>query len=170
MHRCKNIAITGAKGAGKSTLASWLLNALGLPFAGFQTLRYAMTAAGPLYELEELSTKKRQPISELREEGIRGIPESFEGFGAEVVARAAASAAPVILLDEIGRFERNSPRFLRSLTAALDSEKTVVAVLKQEPLPHILSIRERSDTLLIDLDRRSREEARKILSHWMEKL
>ena len=70
---------------------------------------------------------------------------------------------PVLLLDEIGRFERHSRAFLDAVTDALDGEKMVVAVLKEE-LPHICAIREREDGLLVDLDIHSREQAREILS------
>ncbi len=169
MHRFKNIAITGEKQAGKSTLARWLLEQLSSPSAGFQTVRYDVTAAGPLYALEELTTGERAPISHLTEAGIRGIPENFDGFGKDAVARAAASPDAVILLDEIGRFERCSECFLAAVAAALDSEKTVIAVLKKEELPHIAAIKGRPDTLVIDLDEVSRAQAKDILTQWLRK-
>ncbi len=170
MHRYKNVAITGAKGAGKSTLARWLLEQRMIPYAGFQTVRYDTTPVGPLYELRDILTGWGTPISELTDEGIRGIPSAFEGVGVLTLERAIGSAAPVLLLDEIGRFERSSDGFLRAVFAALDSEKTVIAVLKQEDLPYIQQIKVRADTLLIDLDQCGREQAREILGNWMENL
>ncbi len=170
MHRYKNIAITGARGAGKSTLAMWLLEQLGLPWTGFQTERIAMTDAGPLYALVEVATGRAAPISQRLPEGIRGIPESFDGFGLQVLRGVLAASAPVVLLDEIGRFERNSPGFLAGLEDILDSSKTVIAVLKQEQLPHIRKIRSRPDTLVVDLDLCSRAEAREALKKWLENL
>ncbi len=168
MHRYKNIAITGCKGSGKSTLARWIIARSGVLSAGFRTLRYAQTALGPLYELEEILTGERSAISALTREGIRGIPAHFDGFGAGVVASALASPAPLILLDEIGRFERTSAVFLRAVTDALNSEKKVIAVLKKEALPHILAIRQRADTLLIDLDCDGWEDGRKLAEKWLE--
>lgn len=160
----KNILITGARGAGKSTLARWLLGELVLPYAGFQTVVIDRTWAGPVYAMEELLTGKSVPISRLTPEGIRGIGAAFDTFGVQVMRRGLSSSAPVLLLDEIGRFERNSRAFLDAVTDALDGEKMVVAVLKKEELPHICAIRERQDSLLMDLDIQSREQARKILN------
>lgn len=57
----KNIFITGARGAGKSTLARWLLGKMGLPYAGFQTVVIDRTHAGPVYAMEELLTGKSVP-------------------------------------------------------------------------------------------------------------
>lgn len=160
----KNIFITGARGAGKSTLARWLLGKMGLPYAGFQTVVIDRTYAGPVYAMEELLTGKSVPISRLTPEGIRGIGAAFDTFGVQVMRRGLSSSAPVLLLDEIGRFERNSSPFLDAVTDALDGEKMVVAVLKKEELPHICAIRERQDGLLVDLDIQSREQARRILN------
>ncbi len=159
MHKCKNIAITGAKGRGKSTLARLLVTRLGQPCCGFETRRYGVTDQGPLYEMVDLLTGSAAPISRLTEEGIRGIPESFEGFGAELLENLLRCPEPLVLLDEIGRFERTSARFLAALDRVLDSPKPVIAVLKQEALPHIGAIKARADTLVVDLDTVSREEA-----------
>ncbi len=169
MYSHKNIAITGAKDAGKSTLARWLLEQISRTYAGFRTVPYALTPAGPLYALEDLATGEQTPISRLTAEGIRGIPESFDGFGKNVVARSLAAPAEVILLDEIGRFERYSVGFLAAVELALNSEKPVIAVLKKESLPHIDAIKSRRDTLVIDLDDVSRAQARNILTQWLGK-
>ncbi len=169
MNPYKNIAITGRKGAGKSTLARWLAEQLEWDCAGFETVRYDMTSVGPLYEMKDLLTGESMPISELTDRGIQGIPSVFEGFGVALLNRAAESEAPV-LLDEIGRFERGSEGFLQGISRVLDSEKRVIAVLKQEDLPHIAYIKARRDTLLVDLDAVSREEGRRILANWMKKL
>lgn len=160
----KNILITGARGTGKSTLARWLLGELGLPYAGFQTVAIDRTWAGPVYAMEELLTGNSVPISRLTPEGIRGIGAAFDSFGVQVIRRGLSSSAPVLLLDEVGRFERHSRPFLDAVTDALDGEKMVVAVLKKEELPHICAIRERQDSLLMDLDIQSREQAREILN------
>ncbi len=167
MHKYKNVAITGAKGAGKSTLARWLLQQRADTYAGFQTVCYAMTSVGPLYALEELTSGKAAPISRLTADGIRGIPENFEGFGKDVVLRAVESPAEILLLDEIGRFERNSPGFLQAVTMALESNKPVIAILKQEPIPHIQEIRNREDTLFLDLNLLGRDRARAALKEWI---
>ncbi len=168
MTEYKNIALTGARQAGKSTLANRLLE--GLPHAGFRTTVYARTAAGPLYQLTDILTGQATPISRLTQEGIRGIPEAFENAGVNCLEKALLRQASVVLLDEIGRFERNSPAFLRAVDRVLDSPKRVIAVLKKEQLDHIAAISARKDTLVVDLDVCGREAAWKIADQWLQNL
>ncbi|MDO4270595.1 MAG: nucleoside-triphosphatase [Eubacteriales bacterium] len=164
----RNILITGARGAGKSTLADWLIGRLGRPCAGYRTVRDEITPAGPLYRMTDLLTGESAPISRLAGGGIRGVPETFDGFGAACVRAALGSDAPVLLFDEIGRFEQSSPAFLEAVTAALDSEKTVIAVLKKEEMPHIARFRARRDGLLLDLDEIPRAAAREKLREFLD--
>ncbi len=170
MHKCKNIAVTGPKGSGKSTLSRRLISQSGLPCCGFEARRYQVTEQGPLYEMVDLLSGSAMPISHLTQAGIRGMPESFDGFGAELLENLLRCPEPLVLLDEIGRFERNSPRFLQALEAVLDSTKTVIAVLKQEALPHIQAIKARPDTLVVDLSLCSREEAYTLAQNWLNQL
>ncbi len=166
MERYKNLALTGARQAGKSTLAEHLLTCLDLPYGGFRTTVYARTAAGPLYQLTDVITGETEPISHLTEEGIRGISAAFDGLGVRCLEGALRSDAPLLLLDEVGRFERNSPLFLQAVTRALDSPKRVILVLKKEELPYIADIRAREDTLVIDLDTAGRKRSCETVDKW----
>ncbi len=169
MHRYKNIAVTGEKGAGKSTLAAWLLEKLGKSYGGFRTERCRVTEAGPIYDMVDIRSGERRPISRVCQGAIRGIPETFGDFGVKCLVDCLSSGDPVLLLDEIGRFERSSQAFLRTVWSVLDSEKTVIAVLKKEELPHIAAIKARPDTLVIDLDEAGRAGARQRLAQWLMK-
>lgn len=155
----RHLVITGVRQIGKSTLANRYLAERGVEYAGYRTKVREWTAVGPIYEMEELLTGQRQPISRLDGDKIVGIAETFDEFGAEVVRRGIASDAPVLLLDEIGRFERSSPRFLSALMESFSGKQQVVAVLKQEKLPYLDAIKAREDILLVDLDTMPREAA-----------
>lgn len=154
-----HLVITGVRQIGKSTLANRYLAKRGVEYAGYRTKVREQTAVGPIYEMEELLTGRREPISRLDGTRIVGVPETFDGFGAEVIHRAAASETPILLLDEIGRFERNSPRFLSAVEQSFSRGQQVVAVLKQENLPYLDVIKARGDVLLVDLDTMTREAA-----------
>ncbi len=167
METWKNIAITGARQAGKSTLAHRLLEQLELPCDGFHTTVYDRTEMGPLYQLTDIRTGRSAPISRLAQGRICGIPETFETVGVRCLERALLGERAVLLLDEIGRFERNSPLFLRAVTRVLDSPKRVIAVLKKEDLPHIAAIRARKDTLVVDLDVCGRAAAWELADQWL---
>lgn len=155
----QHIVITGSKQVGKSTLVNKYLDALGVPYAGFRTKRIDLTSAGPIYALEEITTGRQGAISKLYDNRIVGIPSTFDNFGTEVVHNAIKEYVPVLLFDEIGRFEHNSVSFLSALDCAFDSGKKVIAVLKKEDIPHIQRIRHRPDICLIDLDEVSMPEA-----------
>ena len=165
----KNILITGAKNSGKSTLANWFLDLLDCKYAGFRTVQAFETDAGPLYEMEDILSGQKQLISAYVNERIRGIESAFEEFGVLLLENALQSDAPVILTDEIGRFERHCTRFLEQVQKIADSEKLGILLLKKEDLPHIQKMKEREDSLLIDLDEISREEARELLKHILAK-
>lgn len=155
----KHIVITGARQAGKSTLANRYLERVRLPYEGYRTKRISVTEVGSTYGLEDIRTGKMKEISACVGHKICGIQSTFDDFGTKVVRMAMESDVPILLLDEIGRFEKNSMPFLKALEDTFSSGKQVIAVLKKEELPHIVRIRQRKDIVLLDLDETSREQA-----------
>jgi nucleoside-triphosphatase len=81
-----------------------------------------------------------------------GIEAAFETFGANCLKEAIDSTLNLVVLDEIGRFESNSKNFIQQLHNVFDSHKTVIAVIKKEPIAFIEDIKTRNDILLLDLD------------------
>ncbi len=166
------ILITGRPGAGKSTLARWVLGRLGRPWAGYRTLLAGRCPAGPLFALHACPGGQAAPISRWEEGAIRPAPDGFEGLGVACLKRALEGPEPLVLLDEIGRFEQGCPAFLREIDRVLHSEKIVVAVLKKEPLPYLEEWQRLEGALLLDLDQISPQEAREALEpelpslHW----
>jgi len=159
----RNLVITGSKNSGKSTLANWLLELLQKPFVGYRTIPAMETDAGPLYKLQDLTTGKEQLISACVDGKIRGIPSAFEEFGTKLLEDTLSGDTQIILLDEIGRFEKHCESFLKNVFAVADSEKFSILVLKKEDLAHIQKLKEREDSLVIDLDEISREDARSLI-------
>ena len=157
--KTKHIVITGSKQIGKSTLAKRYLEYSGADYAGYRTKCTEVTDAGPVYALEDIKTGENTPISAYLNGRIVGIKSAFDDFGAKVILNAVNSDLPVLLFDEIGRFERDSEPFLSALDMAFQSGKRIIAVLKKEELPHIVRIRERADICLLDLDKISASRA-----------
>ncbi len=162
-----NILLSGRPGTGKSTLARFLLDRLNQPWAGYQTLKYDISPSGPLFELKAIPTGESKPISCCENGVIRPVPQTFDTLGVDCLRRAIEGPEPIILMDEIGRFEKNSSAFIEAIHDVLNSEKTVIAVLKKESLPHLNQLRNTPGAILVDLDECSREEARQRLTEWL---
>lgn len=155
----RHLVLTGVRQSGKSTLADRYLAQTGQRWAGYRTKVRERTQFGPIYEMQDLLTGQAEPISRLDGEQMAAIPETFDGFGAQLLRRALSSDAPILLLDEIGRFERSSPLFLAAVMDTFVDGRQVVAVLKKEKLPYLDAIKAREDVVVVDLDTMSREAA-----------
>ena len=62
-------------------------------------------------------------------------------------------------MDALGRFERHNQDFIACVHDLLSSSKTVLAVIKDEPIPYLNEIKQRTDCCLYDLNTISFEEA-----------
>lgn len=153
VNNMKNILITGSRQIGKTTCIRKVLELLEVNVAGYQTLPYEMNGTFYGYEMINLVTGKKQAISQRKEDGkFVGIESAFETFGVNCLKEAIDSSLNLIVLDEIGRFESNSKNFIRQLHKVFDSHKTVIAVIKKEPIAFIEEIKSRDDVLLLDFD------------------
>ncbi len=157
VERSYNIVITGSKKTGKTTLLHRVLHALSAQYDGYVTVEYESFFEGSTYQMNQIGTSNMEPISSYVEIGtgkarFRPVEETFETFGVACIKQAIESDKPWIVLDEIGRFERNCELFLQSIEEAFASEKTVFAVLKKEAMPHLEAILLRKDVIVVDLD------------------
>ncbi len=147
-----NIFITGSKKCGKSTLLTSVLKELNTSYEGFITLPFEEYHNGNTYKLVDIKTGVSAPISHFNGENFLPVKHTFDTHGLTVVSNSVLSRAKLLVFDEIGRFERNSKEFLNEITKAFNSNKTAIAVLKKEELPHITEYKQRKDSVLFDLD------------------
>lgn len=96
----------------------------------------------------DLLTKQRAEIAIMRDDRMVPIVHTFDTFGASAVERAIRHGT-LIVLDELGRFELQSERFMDAVHRALASEVPVVGVLKLESNEFLNGIRKRSDVTLL---------------------
>ena len=104
--------LTGRPLCGKTSLAAWLCRRLPQPVLGVRTLCTGRCAAGPLFSLQNLATGALAPISCEADGAVRAVPETFDTFGVQALRAARESGAPTVLVDEIGRFERDCAPYL----------------------------------------------------------
>lgn len=148
----KNFLITGDRQKGKSTLVSKIINESGLTHSGFKTIPYETFDFGCTYAMYDLNSKKQMPISYYDGKRVRGITTTFSNLGLECLKESLNSEALIVVMDELGRFERNNDDFITAVNELLDSDKIVIAVLKAEPIAYLDKIKLRNDCFLYDLN------------------
>lgn len=87
------------------------------------------------------------------EESFCVYPEVFDNYGVKLLN----SRNKIILMDELGRFEKKSEEFKAKVFSLLDSDKLIIGVIKAESNPFLDKIRRRNDIKIFDIDRVERK-------------
>lgn len=151
--------LTGKPGSGKTTLWKKIWGDEPEKLCGYLTVPCERDGAFAGYEMQDLLTGERAAISRREGERFVGIEEAFAGFGTELLKKAAESDREILILDELGRFEKNCGSFLSAVQDAVNCGKTVCLVLKKEPVPFLERLKESAGGFLIDLDETGRAKA-----------
>ncbi len=150
----KHLFLTGERGAGKSTLLHRLIEAKGLDCAGFETRHIeigGMRRAHMLHGLVNLPESENDCICCVRVGEKRSVPvlPVFEENGVSILQKSLSSPAPFILMDELGRLERDAHGFIAQVSTCLDSDKRVLGVLQQCSAAHVQEIAAREDVTVL---------------------
>ena len=159
----KNIFITGDRQIGKSTLISHILSECQKEYVGYRTLPDQKVSMGYTYVMQDMTTQETMPISFYNGKRMMGIPETFSDLGVRCLKHTLKSSCEIVVLDELGRFEQENLDFIESVYDLLDSEKWVIAVLKNEPISYLLQMKQREDCQLYDLNTLSFEQAEQMI-------
>ena len=164
----KNILITGRRNSGKTTLLWEVIKEYDLAVCGYQTLARRQYDCGWTYVMSDLISKKQACISACVNGQIQGLEKTFAGFGVKCLKDALKCEKQVVLLDELGRFEKNCHEFINCVLDLLDSQKIIFAVLKKEPIPYLEQIQKRQDVILFDLDKQDYHEIKQQLVSYLQ--
>lgn len=148
------VLLRGASGSGKTGLLNQLLRECGAAACGLRTARHFEQGRHFGYDLAVLSSGER--LAMVRGEpgvpGMRPAPAFFDGQVRPRLLREAERGG-ILLVDEVGRFERNDALYLKTLKTLWASERAMILVLKKEPLPFNRALWETGGhTLAVDLD------------------
>lgn len=153
--------LRGNSGTGKTGLINQVLAECGVKVCGLRTARYFDGERQFGYDLAVLSDGQRIGMArgEPRVPGMRPAPRFFDEQVRPLLEREAALEG-LLIVDEVGRFEKHDALYLNALKALWRSERPMILVLKKEPLPFNEAIWNGSENALkIDLDMESRAEA-----------
>lgn len=159
-----NFLITGQKQCGKSYLINQIVRDLSLTCSGFQTLPYYIEAEKKGFYLHSLikvmQYENNLPISvQPTLQSCIGIGQTFNTLGVECLTMSIHSESQCIIMDELGKFEREEYQFHNAVRQVLDSQYLVLAVVKKESIPWLETIKNRQDIILFDLDSISQKQA-----------
>lgn len=154
------LLVTGAPGVGKTTLIRAVLAALRKRAGGFVTeeLREEGKRVGFRVCSLDGSTAILAHVRATRGPRVGryqvDVP-AFEAVGVSAL-EAATRDADLIVVDEIGKMELHSRRFMDALEAALRSPKPILGTLLQAPHPWIDALKRRPDVEMYRLTERNR--------------
>ena len=158
----KHLFLTGERGVGKSTLLRRLIDAKNLDYSGFETRHIELDGvrrAHALHGFADMPPFENDCICCVRIAEKKSVPvlDVFEANGVSILQKCLASPAPFILMDELGRLERQAEDFIHQIEACLNSDKRVLGVAQKCSAGHIQQIMARNDVTLITVTEENRD-------------
>lgn len=163
---CKNVFLTGPRSAGKTTLLFRTLRDLRAIYGGFVVKAVYEHGFRTGLVMVDLATGERSELARYIDGKPLANTEVFESLGVGSVRRAV-EGTPLVVLDELGRFELEAPTFMGAVFDALSSEVFVLGVLKAESNPFLDAIRRRSDVKLITVNPSNRSMSKEVLLQYL---
>ncbi|MGM0446439.1 MAG: nucleoside-triphosphatase [Bacillota bacterium] len=180
-----NILITGGKYVGKSTLIKKCLDKFNLIPGGFVVGRTGQKNAWLSFYLvdpheyyyrddsrgSKIFKKWKETFAERNspKEKFKVNPDVFDHKGVELL-ETGMKYRDIVIMDELGRFELKALKFQKKVFEVLDSEKKVLAVLKDEHNQFLDKIRARDDITILKLSDENKEKISNIAYKSLKKL
>lgn len=161
------LLITGAPGSGKTTVIRAVIAELPARAGGFVTEEIRQGGQRVGFQVSALDGRVGILAHVTAVKGPRvgryqvDVP-AFEAVGVAAL-EAAVGQADLIVVDEIGKMELCSPRFVPALEAALHSKKPLLGTILQAPHPWLDALKRRPTVELYRLTERNREDLKDAL-------
>ena len=156
------ILICGPRGVGKSTLIRRLTALYPGPVSGFVTKRETVADGEGLFPIyihpAACPESRRQYGPENligrcdRRRSVRCTPV-FDDWGPRLL-----EGPGLLLMDELGRLEREASGFIAQVEACLDADKRVLGVLQKCNSAHVARIAQREDVTVLTVTPENRDE------------
>ena len=156
----KNIFLTGAPSAGKTTVIQKVIQALPLPANGFFTQEERIGERRVGFLMHTLDGKQgylaHQDIES--EFHILRYGVSIENIESIAIPAITPIKNQIIIMDEIGKMECFSEKFQEAATQALNSPNIVIGTITYGGTDFILHVKERPDIEILEVTLENRDE------------
>jgi nucleoside-triphosphatase len=153
--------IVGEQGVGKSTLIARVRKELGLREAGVETVReVSMTEerGAPVFLYRVGSPRTKGPdnlAAYVKPGGKTSFPQVFDRSAP--LLKQDTGDAELIVLDELGFLEPQSPVFCRTVLDILDGNTPVIAAVKPMDTPFLCAVRSHQNARIFTIDETNRD-------------
>jgi nucleoside-triphosphatase len=155
----KNIFVTGPPSSGKTTVIRKVVDLLTVRARGFYTEEERLNDRRVGFLMHSLDGKKgylaHQDIPS--EYHIRRYGVSIANIESIAVPAITPNTEQVIILDEIGKMECFSQKFIEAAKQALDSHCIVIGTITLGGSDFILEVKQRSDIEVIEVTLENRD-------------
>lgn len=163
-----HIFLTGEMHMGKSTVIEKVLkNRKNLTLGGFKTVSAPVDIEGAragvyIVPVDETGDSCEKYFDKAHLVGIRwggteftAFPEMFESVGRDMLK--SSEEADLIIMDEIGVMEGRSPSFTEEILKKLDSDTSILGVIKPLDFPLLNAIRSHKSSCVIEVTEDNRD-------------
>lgn len=168
----KNIFLTGAPSSGKTTVIKKVINALKVQANGFYTEEERIAGRRIGFLMQTLDGKQgylaHQDISS--DAHIRRYGVSLENIEQIAVPSIKPVEKQIIILDEIGKMECFSEKFIDAAKQALDSPNIVIGTITFGGTDFIQEVKNRDDIEIIEVTTENRNHLPEIILEKVAKL
>lgn len=159
----KHLFLTGNKQVGKSTLLHKLIKAKQMDCSGFETRAFYLDEERRGFTLHgrvEMGPYENDCICCARVAEKKSVPvlPVFEENGVAILQKSLVSPVDFILMDELGRLEKQANAFIEQIYACLDSDKRVLGVLQKCSSEHVEAISRRADVTVLTVTSENRDQ------------
>lgn len=149
-----NIIITGPKGSGKSTALSKILSSLSVSKSGFITEFSDRGSRDRKLRIRSIDGCVFRTAAHWCDGEVNVDMSAFDDFASALIDLRS----DVIIIDELGKFEKRSEKLKEAVSAAFDSDTDVIASIRLDADGWMQALKYRDDVIIFTVNGISRND------------